>query len=393
MKTAVIIVAAGSGLRAGGELPKQYQNIGGKPVLARTVAAFQEHPAVGLIQVVIGPGHDTLYQQALGNFDLPGPVTGGATRQASVRAGLEAVASYNPDYVLIHDAARPFVAHDTISHVVAYLDRHDGVIPGLPVADTLKLAHGCIINKTVDRSGLWVAQTPQGFHFAAIRKAHQKAAQDDSATFTDDASIAEWAGLEVAIIPGTVENRKLTTTDDIHQAQRQLAMEKHGFLGDIRVGNGFDVHAFEPGDSIILCGVNIPHSAKLKGHSDADVAMHALTDAIFGALSDGDIGAHYPPSDEQWKGADSSVFLKGAGSLVTKRGGVISHCDVTIICEEPKLRPHIDTMRARLAEILGITLQRVAVKATTSEQLGFAGRREGIAAMATATLRLPLEDV
>ncbi len=391
MKTAVIIVAAGAGLRAGGERPKQYQAIGGKPVIAHTTEAFLAHPGIDHVQVVIGEDHKGLYDEALGHLPLPEPVPGGATRQASVLAGLKAVALVEPDLVLIHDAARPFVSQEIISHVIAYLDRHPGVIPGVALADTLKSATGSLITGTVDRSHLWGAQTPQGFRFAAIMAAHERAAASAGSDFTDDASIAEWAGLEVAIIAGSPHNRKLTTADDIEQANHMLEMERNMQTGDIRVGNGFDVHAFEPGDHVILCGVRVPHDAKLKGHSDADVAMHALTDAIFGALSDGDIGAHYPPSDPQWKGADSAVFLKGAGDLVRSRGGMISHGDVTIICEQPKLRPHIDAMRARLAEILDLPVSRISVKATTSEQLGFTGRREGIAAMATATVRLPLD--
>ena len=391
MNTAVIVVAAGSGLRAGGELPKQYQLINGKPVIAHTIEAFQSHPGIGTIQVVIGDGHEELYNSALAGCQLPDPVTGGATRQASVHAGLKALRSEQPEVVLIHDAARPFVAHETISHIIAYLDRHPAVIPGIAVTDTIKAASGSTITHTVDRTGLWAVQTPQGFRFPVIIDCHDKAIGVEDVEFTDDASIAEWAGVDVTIIPGTLGNRKLTTADDINEAQGRFEMQQQANLTDIRVGNGFDVHAFEPGDSVILCGIPIQHSAKLKGHSDADVAMHSLTDAILGAIGEGDIGAHYPPSDPQWKGTDSSVFLKGAADLVKQRGGIINHGDITIICEEPKLRPHIDTMRARLAEILGMQIERISVKATTSEQLGFTGRREGIAAMATATVRLPFD--
>ena len=389
MATAVVIVAAGAGLRAGGEVPKQYQLLAGEPVIRHTLRAFLGHPGVGRVQVVIGEGHEALYRDAVAGLDLPPPVAGGATRQASVYAGLLALQPHAPETVMIHDAARPFVAHETISHVIAWLDRHQGVVPALPVADTLKKSAANIVVGTVDRAHLWAAQTPQGFHFATILGAHALAAATGGVEFTDDASVAEFAGLEVALVPGKPDNRKITTQDDLTEADRRMQMERMFALGDIRVGHGYDVHAFEDGDHVVLCGVKIPHERRLKGHSDADVGLHTLTDAILGALGEGDIGKHFPPSDMQWRAADSAIFLRHAADLVARRGGVIAHCDVTVICERPKLRPHVDAMRARLAEILAIDVGRVSVKATTTERLGFTGREEGIAAAATATIRLP----
>ncbi len=389
--TAVVIVAAGAGLRVGGEIPKQYQSLGGRTVLARSVDAFLDHPGIDRVQVVISQEHSSLYRQAMQDSKLPPPVHGGDTRQQSVMAGLKALADMAPDHVLIHDAARPFVSQATISHVIAYLDRYDGALPAVPLADTIKRGAGSLVAETVDRTGLYAAQTPQGFHYAKICKAHEAAAEDGADPFTDDASIAEWAGLDVVLVDGDPQNRKLTTADDMKMAQRNIDWEQMGRLADVRTGHGYDVHAFEPGDHVVLCGVRIPHEAALKGHSDADVAMHALTDAIYGALAEGDIGAHFPPSDDQWKSADSAIFLDHATKRVAARGGQITHCDVTVVCEAPKLRPHVDDMRQRLADILDIDVSRVSVKATTSEQLGFTGRREGIAASATATVCLPLE--
>ncbi len=390
--TAVVIVAAGAGLRVGGEVPKQYQMLDGMSVLARSVSAFADHPGISQVQVVISAGHRAHYDAAAADLDLPPPVQGGETRQQSVKAGLEALAPLKPDYVLIHDAARPFICGEVISHVIAHLDRHDGAIPALPVVDTVKRSNGSIIKETVDRTALWTAQTPQGFHFDKILSAHQSASDHSDISFTDDASIAEWAGLEVVLVQGSRANQKLTTADDMTDAATAIALHKLAANGDVRVGHGYDVHAFADGDHVILCGVKIPHIAKLKGHSDADVAMHALTDAILGALSDGDIGAHFPPSDPQWKAADSAIFLREAANMVRTRQGMISHCDVTVICEAPKLRPHVAAMRQSLAGILDVPVGRISVKATTSEQLGFTGRREGIAASATATIRLPFEE-
>ncbi|MDP4823842.1 MAG: 2-C-methyl-D-erythritol 2,4-cyclodiphosphate synthase, partial [Aestuariivirgaceae bacterium] len=296
----------------------------------------------------------------------------------------------SPTTVLIHDAARPFVSHAIIAQVIAALDRHEGVIPALPVTDTLKRAPGGLITSTVSRESLWGAQTPQGFRFREILAAHRRAQSEGLGHLTDDAAVAEHAGLSVGIVPGEAANRKLTTMDDIMEADRQFLRASIDRLPDVRVGQGFDVHAFEPGNHVVLCGVKVPHNMRLKGHSDADVAMHALTDAILGAISEGDIGQHFPPSDMQWKGAESAIFLRHASGLVSNRGGMIAHTDITIVCEEPRIGPHVSAMRTSLSEILAMPTQRVAVKATTSEQLGFTGRREGIAAFATATVRLPL---
>ena len=388
--TAVLILAAGAGIRAGGERPKQYQAVGGKPVLRLTAESFLSHPGVSDVLIVIGEGHEALYAEALHGLSVLPPVMGGLTRQQSALNGLRALAARQPRKVLIHDAARPFASHAIISQVIAALEQHEGVIPALPVTDTLKRAPGGIITSTVSRESLWGAQTPQGFRFPDILQAHEKAAAEGLANLTDDAAVAEHAGLSVGIVAGEAANRKLTTLDDIADAERAILRAAYDRLPDVRVGQGYDVHAFEPGNHVVLCGVKVPHNLRLKGHSDADVAMHALTDAILGAISEGDIGQHFPPSDPQWKGADSAIFLRHANNLVKGRGGLIAHTDITIICEEPKIGPHVPAMRAALSEILAVPGQRVAIKATTSEKLGFTGRREGIAAYATATVRLPL---
>lgn len=389
MSTAAIIVAAGSGVRAGGERPKQYQDVGGKPVLRRTAELFLGHPGVDRVHVVIAPGHEDWFAAAVSGLSVAPFVHGGASRQESVRKGLEALAGDEPDLVLIHDAARPFASQGLLSHVLASLDRHPAVVPALPVTDTLKRAQGNIVRETVDRAGLWAVQTPQGFRYRLIAEAHRLAAGTSVSDFTDDASIAEWAGIEVALIPGEHENRKITTADDLKEAERRMLSERAMALGDIRVGQGFDVHAFVPGDHVILCGVSIPHTHRLSGHSDADAALHALTDAIFGALGEGDIGVHFPPSDPEWKGADSAIFLRKALDLVAGRGGRIANADITIVCERPRIGPHVAAMRARLSQLLGVKPERVGIKATTSEGMGFTGRSEGLCAFATATLRLP----
>lgn len=390
MVTAAIIVAAGRGTRAGGAVPKQYAELAGKPVIAHTVAAFANHPNVDLVLVVIYPGDLESYEAACGGAGVLSPVPGGKTRQQSVLAGLQALEPHCPDRVLIHDAARPFVDAETIARVLRALDDHDGAIPAMPVADTLKMTDHELITGTVDRTALWTAQTPQGFRFETILSAHNRVRNENRDDLTDDAAVAEFCGLNVIVVTGNAGNRKLTTAADIEEAQRNMQLEQSARLLDIRVGHGYDVHAFEPGDHVILCGVRVPHDAALKGHSDADVGLHALTDAIFGALGDGDIGQHFPPSDPQWRGAASDIFLKAAGDHVEKRSGAIANVDVTLVCEMPKIGPHAAEMRARVADILAIDLDRVSVKATTSEQLGFTGRREGIAAYATATIRLPI---
>ena len=381
-----LIVAAGTGQRFGAERPKQYLDLAGQPVLRRTIDAFRRHPKVSAVRVVINPAFRDLYDAAVAGLDLPEPVAGGASRQDSVRNGLAALAESAPDLVLIHDAARPLIDADTIDAVIAALGTHPAALAAVPVADTLKRGNGGpdggLVAGTVDRSGLWRAQTPQGFRFPEILAAHRDAA---GLELTDDAAVAERAGLPVALVPAREENFKVTTPDDLTRATRAL----DSALSDIRTGSGFDVHRFAEGDHVTLCGVRVPHTQRLDGHSDADVGLHALTDAILGALCAGDIGSHFPPSDPQWRGADSALFLKHAAELVTARGGRIAHVDVTIICERPKVGPHREAMTARVAEILGMPVDRVSVKATTTERLGFTGRGEGIAAQAVATVRLP----
>jgi 2-C-methyl-D-erythritol 4-phosphate cytidylyltransferase / 2-C-methyl-D-erythritol 2,4-cyclodiphosphate synthase len=314
------------------------------------------------------------------------PVFGGATRQASVMAGLEALRSYAPDVVLVHDAARPFCSSNLVSRAIAACGATGAAIPGLEVTDTIKSVDASgQVDGTLNRAALRSVQTPQAFAFPALLEAHRKAATAGRGDFTDDAALAEWAGLKVQVFAGEPGNIKLTTEADFTRAEaRRLAS-----LADLRTGSGFDVHAFSDGDHVMLGGVRIPHSNGVTGHSDADVVLHAIVDAILGALADGDIGMHFPPSDPRWRGAASDQFLKFAIERVTKRGGKVAHIDVTVVCETPKIGPHRDAMRKRIAEIADIAVERVAVKATTSEKLGFTGRGEGIAAMATATVRLP----
>lgn len=391
--TAVVIVAGGRGLRAGQAqgVPKQYALVGGETVLERTVRAFLAHSGIAHVQVVIHPDDRDLYAQAtagIGDPRLLPAVPGGETRQSSGLAGLEALAPLAPARVVIHDAARPFVEAGVIDRVLAGLARAGGVLPGLAVADTLKRtdADGRITG-TVDRTGLWRAQTPQGFAFAPILAAHRAAAAAGRSDFTDDAALAEWHGLSVIMVEGSVTNRKITTAEDLAMAERDTLAAARA-TPDVRTGTGFDVHRFAPGDHVWLGGVRIAHTHRLDGHSDADVALHALTDALLGAIGDGDIGQHFPPSDPRWKGADSRLFLADAARRVAERGGRITNVDLTILCEAPRIGPHRDAMRRAIASILGIDLERVGVKATTTEGLGFTGRREGIAAMATATVVL-----
>ncbi|HUR43045.1 MAG TPA: bifunctional 2-C-methyl-D-erythritol 4-phosphate cytidylyltransferase/2-C-methyl-D-erythritol 2,4-cyclodiphosphate synthase [Aestuariivirga sp.] len=389
MTVAAVIVAGGSGLRAGGETPKQYQLIGGKPMIWWTLKAFAEHPGVSYVQPVIGEGHEDMYAHATEGLNLEPAVEGGATRQDSCLAGLEALAHRRPGKVLIHDGARPFASTELISQVVAGLDRHGAVVPGMPVAETLKLAPGGIVKETVDRSGMWTAQTPQGFNFETILAAHRAARDAGAHNLTDDAAVAERAGMGIAMIPGHIDNRKLTTAEDMVSADRTMMAARLADLPDIRVGQGFDIHPFAVGEAVVLCGIAIPFQQTLRGHSDADVAMHALTDAIFGAIGEGDIGSHFPPSDVQWKGAASSIFLRKAVESVRQRGGLIANADITILAEAPRINPHVAAMKAMLAPLLGVAPERIAIKATTMEGLGAIGRKEGIAALATATIRLP----
>jgi 2-C-methyl-D-erythritol 4-phosphate cytidylyltransferase / 2-C-methyl-D-erythritol 2,4-cyclodiphosphate synthase len=384
LKTAALIVAGGRGIRTGSPIPKQYARIGGEMVLARTVRAFLAQPGIDAVQVVVGEGDADQYGAAVEGLDrsqlLP-PVYGGLTRQASVHNGLEALKAYMPDRVLIHDAVRPFVTGDIIARVLEALAQAPGAIAAMPVADTLKQAGAeRRIAATLDRSQVWRAQTPQGFRFPEILAAHA-AAQAAGIAMTDDAAIAEWAGLPVTLVMGAERNRKLTTAED-------LAMADDAHIPEMRVGQGFDVHRFAPGDHVWLCGVKLAHTHALQGHSDADVALHALTDALLGAIGAGDIGQHFPDTDVRWKGAPSRLFLEEALRLVRAHGGSIGNVDVTILCETPKIAPHRAAMRRRIAEILGLEEVRVSIKATTTEGLGFTGRREGIAALATATVVL-----
>jgi 2-C-methyl-D-erythritol 4-phosphate cytidylyltransferase/2-C-methyl-D-erythritol 2,4-cyclodiphosphate synthase len=387
-QTAVLIVAAGSGSRAGsGAIPKQYQVIGGQPVLARTLALFLDHPAIDAVQVVIGERQSAVYDSAVAAHPrLRNPVNGGPTRQASVRLGLDALSAAAPARVLIHDAARPFASSALIDRVLAA--EADAVVPVLPVANTLKRVAGATVTETVGREGLFAAETPQAFRFSLIRDAHERAAAA-RLDFTDDAAVAEWAGATVQAVPGDPANVKLTTAEDIAAADRRLTAEMALALGDVRAGVGYDVHAFGPGDQVMLGGVAIPHTRGFVGHSDADVVLHALTDAVLGAIGDGDIGQHFPPSDARWRGASSDRFLADAVARVKARGGIVTHLDVTYLGEGPKVGPHREAIRASIAAIAGIGIDRVGVKATTNEGLGFIGRGEGAAAHAVATIRLP----
>jgi len=379
---AVLVVAAGKGERAGGAVPKQYAALLGKPILRWTLEAFVRHPRVDSVLVAIGPDQEQLYAPAVEGLALPPPIAGGSTRQESVRRGLEALAQSAPDMVLIHDAARPLVSSAIIDAVIAALESGaDGSVPLLAVADTLKRNDGGKWS-TVPREGLLRAQTPQGFRFARILRAHRHYAAQD---VTDDMALAELAGLHIAAVAGEERNMKVTTPEDFALAEAHLRAR----LGESRVGFGYDVHRFVAGDHVWLCGVRVPHDHGLEGHSDADAGLHALTDAILGAIGEGDIGEHFPPTDERWRGAPSWKFLDHAANLVRNKGGAISHCDVTIVCERPKVGPYRAAMRARIAEILKLDVARVSVKATTTEGLGFEGRREGLAAQAVATILLP----
>jgi 2-C-methyl-D-erythritol 4-phosphate cytidylyltransferase/2-C-methyl-D-erythritol 2,4-cyclodiphosphate synthase len=388
---AVVIVAAGRGARAGkADGPKQYQRIGGRSVIARTLDRFLAHPRIGPVVVAIHADDDALFRSAAGgNADRVVTVTGGASRQDSVRLGLLALRGHAPGQVLIHDAVRPFVDADLIDRTIAAIGERQGALPALPVADTLKRESAAgIIGETVSRSGLHAAQTPQGFPFWPILAAHEKAHHLGKTDFTDDAAIAEWAHIPVKIVPGSPDNVKLTWARDISMADQRLSGERPRFP-DIRTGNGYDVHGFEPGDHVTLCGVSIPHDKKLSGHSDADVGLHALTDALLATCGAGDIGTHFPPSDPQWKGVASRIFVEHAAKLVRARGGRIANADITLICEAPRVGPYREAMTKTLSAVLGISRDRVSIKATTNEKLGFVGREEGIAAIATASVVFP----
>jgi 2-C-methyl-D-erythritol 4-phosphate cytidylyltransferase / 2-C-methyl-D-erythritol 2,4-cyclodiphosphate synthase len=379
-ETIALVLAAGKGKRLPGDVPKQYRDLGGAPVLRRALDAFAGHARIDAVRVVYDPADLAQYARAAEGLSLLDPVAGGAERQDSVRLGLESLEARKPARVLIHDGARPFPDADLIDRLIAALDDAPGAIAAIPAADTLWRENAGAIDALVPRDKLWRAQTPQAFRFADILAAHRAA---KGQALTDDAAVARAAGLRVSLVMASDANFKITTEADLARAGRALAR------ADIRTGTGFDVHKFGPGDAVWLCGVRVPHETGLDGHSDADVGIHALVDALLGAIGDADIGAHFPPSDAQWKGASSDRFLAHAAARVRKRGGEIRHVDVTLICERPKLGPHRDAMRARLAEILAINVSRVSVKATTTEGLGFTGRREGIAAQAAATVALP----
>lgn len=381
---AALVLSGGSGSRFGGEIPKQYQRLGDRIVLRHAVDAFVTHPSVDHVRVVLRPEDRPLYDDAFSDLSILPPTIGGATRQESTCLGLESLRDLAPDHVLIHDGARPFPGAAIIDRTLTALASSPGAIPALPVSDTLKRAatDGATIASTVDRTGLWRAQTPQAFRFDDILAAHDQARGKE---MTDDAMIAEKAGLSVALVMGSEGNVKITTPEDMDRVAQLL--EGQSMIS--RTGFGYDVHAFCAGDHVMLCGVRIQHDKGLEGHSDADAGLHALTDALLGAIGDGDIGMHFPPSDPKWRDADSADFLHHAGTLIAARNGVIANVDVTLICESPKIGPHRDTMRRRIADILTVDLSCVSVKATTTEGLGFTGRGEGIAAQAVASVMMP----
>jgi len=381
-----LVVAAGRGTRLGGERPKQYRTLGGQALLRHSVERLAAHPRIDRVRVVYHPADQDLYDAAVAGLDILPPVPGGAARQDSARLGLESLESLAPSRVLIHDAARPFVDQIVIDRVLDALEQAPGAIPALPLADTVKRGENGVVTDTLDRTALWRVQTPQGFDYRAILAAHRAVIGME---LTDDAAVAERAGLTVRLVEGAESNFKVTTTDDFERAEKLTSGGGDYRSGDYRSGQGFDVHAFGPGDHVWLCGLKIPHSQGLIGHSDADVGLHALTDAILGALGAGDIGMHFPPSDPKWRGAPSHLFLRHAADLVAQAKGRIVHVDVTMMCEAPRIGPHREAMVAKIAEILGLPANRVSVKATTTEKLGFLGRSEGMAAQAIATLQLP----
>ncbi len=393
--TAIVVVAAGRGIRIGPGIPKQYRMLCGRPLLAIALDNLAKAAPGAALLPVIDPAALELYRSSLASISaatsaslLP-PTFGGASRQDSARLGLECLSAQNAgiNIVLIHDSARPFVSFTLINDAIEAARKSGAAIPGIAVADTIKLIdRQNLVEATPDRARLRAVQTPQAFRLQLVLDAHRKACAAGVGDLTDDAAVVEWAGHCVHLFAGDPDNFKVTTMDDFLRAEARLLGEHP----DIRTGQGFDVHAFCAGDHVCLGGVRIPHDFALAGHSDADVLSHAVADALYGAVADGDIGAHFPPADPQWRGAPSQIFLRHAARGVRERGGLIAHVDATLICEAPKIAPHRDAIRARLAEILGVTIDRVAVKATTSERLGFTGRREGIAAMATATIRLPL---
>lgn len=385
MTTFALIVAAGSGSRMGGEIPKQYRPIAGKPVLAHAVEALASHPAIDAVRVVIGARQEALFDEAMQGLEVGKPIIGGATRQESVRRGLEALAAEgSPNLVLIHDAARPFCPPDVIDRLLKALETNSAAVPALPAADTLMRGKGKHLGETVDRTHLNRVQTPQAFHFTRILEAHRAKAAEE---FTDDASLARAALIGVVRVEGDESLNKLTLIGDLVRIEERLRARLVP-----RTGLGFDVHAFAGNGPLMMGGIEVPHHRGLAGHSDADVVLHAITDALLGAAGLGDIGQHFPPSDPQWKGAASNIFLSHAAHLVRRAGATIDFVDCTVICEAPKIGPHRDAMRSRVAEILRIPVGSVSIKATTTERLGFAGRGEGIAAQAVANVRMPASE-
>ncbi|MCB8820733.1 bifunctional 2-C-methyl-D-erythritol 4-phosphate cytidylyltransferase/2-C-methyl-D-erythritol 2,4-cyclodiphosphate synthase [Microvirga rosea] len=393
MSVAALIVAAGRGTRAGTGIPKQYRRLLGRSVLARTLEAFLVHPDVSYVVTVVHPDDGDLYGSAVAEIADPGerllsPVGGGETRQASVFQGLKALERSRPDIVLIHDAARPFVDADLIDRSIRAAKQFEAAVPGIAVTDTIKtIGSDHTVVSTPERATLRAVQTPQAFRFEALLNAHRAADAAGLTTFTDDGAIAEWAGLSVHVFDGDARNIKLTHNADFAAAERRLNEDPMSYV--TRLGTGFDVHAFQDGDHVWLGGIRVPHDQGVLAHSDGDVILHALTDAILGALADGDIGTHFPPSDPRWSGASSDQFLAHAVGLVRQRDGMVDHLDATLLCERPRLGPYREAMRERIAEIAGLRLDQVSLKATTTEKLGFTGRSEGLAAQAAATIRLP----
>ena len=379
-KIVALVVAAGSGSRAGSDLPKQYRRIGGKSILSHALDRL-DHPLIDEVRVVIAPGHERLFAEAIEDRALPSPIIGGKTRQESVRNGLEQLARDGTvDIVLIHDAARAFLPADVVDRLIIALEKNDGAVPALPVVDTLA-RHADGLGDMVRRDDIVRVQTPQAFHFEAVLDAHRRWSGGQA---TDDAQVARAAGYAIVMVEGDEDLAKLTYSADFDRAEARLASAMIS-----RTGLGFDVHAFAEGEDLWLGGVLIPHARGLSGHSDADVALHALTDALLGAAGEGDIGDHFPPSDPQWKGAASSRFVEHARALIEGKGGIVDHADITIICEAPKIGPHRAEIRQAIADLLRLPVQRISVKATTTERLGFTGRGEGIAAQAVATIRMP----
>jgi len=406
-RTAAVVVAAGRGVRIGGDVPKQYRRVGGHAVLTRTLAALASQEAIAWIQPVIAADAAEFYRACLGDLEpahrekLAEPVEGGATRQDSVREGLEALDRRGaPDLVLVHDAARPYVDAALVARAIAAGRDHAAAVPGVAVSDTIKLVEDIApgigrVHQTPAREALRAVQTPQSFAFAGLLQAHRRAVAEDRTGFTDDGALAEWAGMPVVVFEGDPRNRKITQAADLIEAERTFSRDATGVTLPAmttyvtRLGTGFDVHAFTEGDHVWLGGVKIPADRGVLAHSDGDVALHALTDALLGAIADGDIGTHFPPSDEKWRGASSDQFLAHAVGLVRGRGGRIDHLDITVLAEAPRIGAHREAIRARIAEIAGVPLDAVSIKATTTEKLGFVGRAEGLAAQAAATVRLP----